>query len=290
MRNSSFMRYAIPSCMAIGITLAASPAAAQGGIGGNAGPGLPVASGSPSGADAATATLMIGLSGSTDGVLMSLNPFSVVTTIPGMFTDMSGLSWLPGSAIFSMTGGHADNGNLYHLLGSGLLVGPIPTTGYSTISGLSWVNGGSMLVGTGSNGISFVTDRLVYINAFTGACTDNGPLGGAIDGVDSLAQNPLTGTVYMSTGYAYDGSPGDILTVNLATGLGSDTGQDFSPMPNCTVAGMSFDLGGTGYISIGCGAGNGGNVYSWNPSGTAISLLGNGTGFSASMNDIQALF
>jgi hypothetical protein len=282
--NRTFRKpLAVASITALGIATAVSMGFAQDGTGGNRGTATPVTAPS-AGIPAPTANLLIGTANfGGDGVLMQASPFAVLGTFPGLFNNMSGLSNLPGTAIFSLGGGMSSGGQLFHFLGNGSLVGPFPT-GYPSCSGLAWVNGGGALVG--SAGMATIADGLIYINPLTGASTTNGTYGSGIGGLDSIAQDPTTGTLYGSTGFFYDGSPGDVITINITTGLATDTFTDMTPTPSCTVSGMSFDISGQGFVSTGC---NGpGNVYSWNTSTNAITLLGAGS--TGSMTDIQALF
>jgi hypothetical protein len=143
----------------------------------------------------------------------------------------------------------------------------------------------------GSAQVSTIADGLIHINPVTGASTGSGTYGSGVGGIDAIAQDPTSGILYGSTGFFYDGSPGDKITINIATGLATDTFTDMSPQPPCTVGGMSIDLSGQGYVSMGgggVGCGGSGQVYSWNIATNAITLLGDtGTG---SVTDIQALF
>jgi len=273
---------------------AVSLGVAQDGTGGNRGTptvgNQPIAA--PSGADAPSANLMAALGGgaTTDAILLGVFPFSIQLTIPGFFpTNLSGLSNLPGSFIFSMSGGMGDGGNIYHFLPNGNFVG-VGATGFASVPGLAWVNAGTTLLG--SAGVVTIGDGLIIINPLTGAgqtVSAGGTYGGGVGGLDCIAQNPIGGKLYGSTGFFFDGTPGDVIEINISTGTAAKTGV-MSPTPSCTVAGMAFDDGGTGYISIGCGPGSGGNIYSWDTTTNSILLLGNGTGAAKSITDIEAIF
>lgn len=270
---------------------AVSLGVAQDGTGGNRGTpqvdNQPAAT-TPSGADAPTGNFLAALGGgfaTTDGYLITAAPFSSLT-LPGIFpASLSGLSNLPGTFIFSMSGGMADGGNLYHFLPNGNFVG-VGASGFGAVSGLAWDPAGSTLYGTVT--VAALADGLITLNPLTGAGTLVGPMGGAA-GIDAIAFQPTTGTLFGSTGFFFDGSPGDEIVINPATGAASKTGV-MTPTPTCTVAGMAFDDAGTGYISIGCGAGSGGNIYSWDPSTNAITLMGNANGSAKSVTDIEAIF
>jgi hypothetical protein len=271
---------------------AVSLGVAQDGTGGNRGTpqvvNQPVAT-TPSGADAPTANLLAAIGGgpTADGYLLQAAPFSVLLTLPAIFpASLSGLSNLPGTFIFSMSGGMADGGNLYHFLPNGNFVG-VGASGFSAVPGLAWNLTGSTLYGTTT--VAILSDGLITLNPLTGAGTLVGPMGGGVGGIDAIAFQPTSGTLFGSTGFFFDGSPGDEIVINPTTGAASKTGV-MSPTPTCTVAGMAFDDAGTGYISIGCGPGSGGNIYSWNPTTNSITLLGNANGSSKSVTDIEAIF
>jgi hypothetical protein len=286
----SFTTRVLAGMTALGLFTA--PALAQGGTGGNAGTSDQTTVEAPpfKSGQAPTANLIIGTAnGGNDGVLMTVSPFSA-TLLPGLFTNMSGLSNFPGTAIFSMTGGMSNGGNLYHFLGNGTLVGPLPT-GFSSVPGLAWVTSGAGTELVGSAAVSIIGDGLIKINPITGASTTSGTYGGGIGGVDAIAQDPISGILYGSTGYFYDGNPGDKITINIATGAGTDTFTDMSPIPPCVVGGMTFDISGQAYISMGgggVGCAGAGRVYTWNTVTNAIALVGDGA--VGSLTDIQALF
>ena len=264
---------------------------AQDGSGGNRGTPPPVsrrtavtvAAPIPSG------NLLAAISGgpTADAYLMSVSPFSVLLTLAGHFpANLSGLSNLPGTAIFSMTGGMGDGGNLYYSLPNGSFVGVGPS-GFGAVPGLAWNPTGTVLYGTAA--VSVPAAGLIFFPGGLPPASMIGPFGGGIGGIDAIAFQPTTGTLFGSTGFFYDGSPGDEIVMNPATGAAAKTGV-MIPEPPCTVAGMAFDDGGTGYISIGCGSGLGGNIYSWNPTTNVITLLGNANGSTKSVTDIEAIF
>jgi hypothetical protein len=198
--------------------------------------------------------------------------------------NSSGASLQPGTRNLFISGGMTDGGNIYLAAGTdSVLVGP---SGFSAISGLAWNPAGTTLYGTVT--VSVLADGVVTINPLTGAATLLGPMGGGIGGIDSLAFNPATGVLFGSTGFFFDGSPGDEITINPATGAATKTGV-MTPAPSCTVAGMDFDSDGTGYVSIGCGAGSGGNVYAWNPTTNQITLIVNASGSAGSVSAVEVI-
>jgi hypothetical protein len=207
------------------------------------------------------------------------------TEVAGTATaHLSGMARQPGTRFYYASGGMTDGGNIYTLSpGGATLVGP---SGFAAVSGLAWNAAGTELYGTVT--VAALADGLVSINPLTGAASLIGPMGGGVAGIDSLGFDTTTGTLYGSTGFFFDGSPGDEIVINPATGAASKTGV-MSPTPTCTVAGMTFSDTGTGYISIGCGAGSGGDVYTWNPATNAISLIINATGFSGSGSAVEVV-
>jgi hypothetical protein len=214
---------------------------------------------------------------------LTTNP--VTTTLQGAITPhISGMARQPGTRNYLLSGGMTDGGNIYGLAGSGAVgIGP---SGFSAVPGMTWNPAGTTLYGTVT--VAILADGLITINPLTGAGTLVGPMGGGIGGIDSLGWDPVTNTMFGSTGFFFDGSPGDEIVINPATGAASKTGV-MSPTPTCTVAGMSFTTSGVGYISIGCGPGAGGNVYSWNPTTNAITLITNVTGSAASASSIEVV-
>jgi hypothetical protein len=214
-----------------------------------------------------------------------------VTTLPATSTvvgslspHISGLARQPGTRNYFLSGGMTDGGNIYGLTGAGAVgIGP---SGFSAVPGMAWNPSGTTLYGTVT--VSILADGLITINPLTGAGTLVGPMGGGVGGIDSLGFDPVTNTLFGSTGFFFDGSPGDEIVINPATGAASKTGV-MSPTPTCTVAGMGFSNSGVGYISIGCGPGSGGNIYSWNPTTNAITLITNATGGAGSASGVEVV-
>lgn len=249
--------------------------------------------------------LLVGLApdigaGTTDAILMTgFGGTFASFKVPGIFpvTSLAGLTHLPGTGIFSISSGNVDGGQIYHILSNGAFVGVGPT-GYASCPALVWGGPAGPLFGVVES-LGSIGNSLAYINPFTGAATELDPFGGfgsGITGVDAIAIDPTTGTMYGSTGFDYDGSPGDVITIDTTTGKATDTGIDILDAsgnpPICTVAGMCFDLQGTMYVSIGCGqlvGGLGGDVYSVDTTTFTATLLGNVTG-GQSVSDLEAIF
>jgi hypothetical protein len=287
--NTKFSKLLAPSAALLAAASLYSIGLASQGDGGNnaASAGVipaqsPLVTSAAAGGASALLVLGPGVAGTT-GYLVHTSPPS--TSVAGTATPhLSGLARQPGTRTYFASGGMSDGGNIYTLNPSGaVLVGP---SGFAAVSGLAWNGAGTALYGTVT--VSILADGLVQINPLTGAATLIGPMGGGVGGIDALGFDPTTGTLYGSTGFFFDGSPGDEIVINPATGAASKTGV-MSPTPTCTVAGMTFSDTGTGYISIGCGAGSGGDVYTWNPATNSISLVINATGFSSSASAIEVM-
>ena len=289
MRNRMKM-VAVSATVLSAATLGSVALAVQGGTGGN------------NAASAGVVPTQEAIGGSTSavgpaGVLAAISPQGANTVVYRVLTSppsatvvssptvhLSGLARQPGTRNYYASGGMTDGGNLYQLTGSGVLM--LGASGFSAVSGLAWNPAGTTLYGTTT--VSILADGLITLNPLTGAGTLVGPMGGGVGGIDSLGFDPVSNTLFGSTGFFFDGSPGDEIVINPATGAASKTGV-MSPTPTCTVAGMGFSNTGTGYISIGCGPGSGGNIYSWNPTTNAISLIINASAGAGSVSGVDVV-
>ena len=275
---------------ALGGAAALSLSLAQDGSGGNNGtptqPQARASASASSGADTPSGNfLAITAVGGGGGVLMNATTGAVPLAIPGLFDNASGLSNLPGSSIFTMSGGMASGGRISHFLTNGSIVN-VGASGFTSVPACEWV-GGTLY---GSAAVTSIGDGLILIDPFTGAGTLVGTgYGGGIVGIDSLGYDTTTNTLWGSTGFFFAGTPGQEIIINPISGLATFTGVTMTDSagfgPSCTVAGMTFDLSGQGYIGIGCGVGD---VYSWNPGGSITYLGNNGQGGSSS--GVQAVF
>jgi len=249
---------------------------------------LPVSSSPPQ----AGASVLVGTEpagSSTTLRLITTAPFSS-TSIPGPPTRLAAISRFPTELVLSCTGGWDDGGNLYHLFPNGnvYVAGP---TGYGSVPALAWDSTGAVLWGVTGG---FSGADLVSLDPFTGAATKIGATG--VVGIESLADRPSTGVLYGVTGWHYDGTPGDVFTIDKATGAATDTGFDLEDSPGggapCTVSGLAFSNdGSTGYASIGCGGwGPGaGMLYRFTPGTFALTPVGQATG-GGSMSGVTVIF
>lgn len=280
--------FAVSATMLSAATLYSVGLASQGGQGGNSAASagvIPEQAAIGGGSSAAGPASILGVIGGG-----GLSIYKVTTSPPSsvaagaMSAHVSGLARQPGTRNYFASGGMTDGGNLYVVTPTGgLLIG---ATGFSAVPGMTFNPAGTTLYGTTT--VSILADGLITVNPVTGAGALVGPMGGGIGGIDSLGFDPTTNTMYGSTGFFFDGSPGDEIVINPATGAASKTGV-MTPTPTCTVAGMAFSNSGVGYISIGCGAGSGGNVYSWNPATNGISLIINATGGASSASGVEVV-
>ena len=93
----------------------------------------------------------------------------------------------------------------------------------------------------GANGAAGnASTNLFTIDPTSGAATTIGPIGFAVTG---LAFNPLTGTLYGSTGNQSPASPGSLITINPSTGAGTLVGP--FGLPGQTMADLTFTSNGT---------------------------------------------
>lgn len=210
------------------------------------------------------ADLLIGLNpgGTNTNVLrIQLSPFSASTIGPAGFPSLSGLTFQPGTSTLFASSGTQDGGRLFTLdtaTGAATLLGP---TGFRAVPGLEFGPGGVLygsadVAGGEANG-------LIAINPVTGQGTLVGLYGSVgptvIDDISGLAFDPTTRSLYGSTGPAFDGTPGDLFTINLATGLATRVGSlteagTGAGLP-VALTGLAFDSSGNLYGSLGGGDG-----------------------------------
>ncbi|MCZ6596266.1 MAG: hypothetical protein O7B99_01360, partial [Planctomycetota bacterium] len=160
----------------------------------------------------------------SNGFLMNASPFSVQQALPNFFpTPLSGMAKQSGSLFFTFTGAFGEGGNVYHMPPGGgfILAGP---GGFGVgLAGLAYDSTGALWA---SGDAFIVNDALYVIDIVTGLATGVGGFGSNICGVDGIAEDPTTNTLYGFTGFCYDGSPGDVLIIDKGTGAATDTGID----------------------------------------------------------------
>jgi hypothetical protein len=244
---------------------------------------------------ALAAALALGLPGSSAAVsLIGLNP---VSSPPGVFATgpthvlgiqtspfsvapmgtvqgemLSGLGMQPGTGILFASSGNngAHNGSLFRLdptTGTATLIGSIG--GIAAVPDIAFDSDGT-LYGSGFDG-------LIRINPSTAAPTIVGLFGSSggltIRGLDGIAIHPLTGTMYGTSNNLFDGTPGDLFTINKTTGAATRVGQlkaGTQLLPNA-LAGLAFDPAGNLFGSLG---GGDGRIISISVSTLSYSYLG----------------
>lgn len=193
----------------------------------------------------------------------------ITTDLPGAtvigssgFGSLSGMDTQPGTGTVFASSGFSDGGRLFTVdlnTGAATLVGP---TGFPAVPGLAFdPNTGALYGSADTTGLG-VSDGLISIDPLTGAGLAIGTYGfsGAnqIGGIDAIAFDPLSGVLIGASGFFFDGSAGDIFTINPVTGAATLLGQLVNASgqtPPATLAGLAFDPDGRLYGSLGSGDG-----------------------------------
>ncbi len=196
----------------------------------------------------------------------------------------SGLDFNPlnDSLICSTGYGTGSGSNLYYIdksSGQAVLLG---STGYRAIAGLAFDSNGK-LFGTASASLvnGDAVTQLIRINSLTGLASEidtirlNTNSSILVDGIDGIAFNPSSNILYGMSGYAFDGSPGDVLTIDtttaVATLLGSVLELGSGNPLTASVAGLSFDASGQLFASMGT---NDGRIISIDLTNFTFTYLG----------------
>lgn len=245
-------------------------------------------------------------SSSSDTRLLGIEtgPFSYtelgLTAVP----NISAIDFHPFTGVlYGTTGFGNDNvGWLYTISTTNWTSTLVGDTGYTSVSGLSFDDNtgilyGSATIGIPSNSSPDMAARLVTINTSTGAATLVGAYGASgsnvIRGMDSLAVNPLTGTLYGIVNNLFDSSADDFFQIDKLTGaatrVGSltETGTGFSPPKPIT--GLDFDSAGNLYGSLG---GNDGRIVSIDLNTLQYTYLGDarpGSTANGSQNSVSSI-
>ena len=207
--------------------------------------------------------------GGDSGLLgIQTSPFSVQTNglvsvqtngLAGGVRGLSGLDFQRGTGTLFASTGFRDGGRLFTidtLTGAASLVG---TTGFSAVPGLAFDLDGT-LYGSAALGLpspEVVSDRLIRIDPDTGVGVEIGFFGtddfGRIGGLDGIAVDPTSGTLYGVSGGFYLGGEGVIFTIDTSTGAATRVGQILNEgiSTGKTVAGLAFDSEGNLFGSLG---------------------------------------
>lgn len=200
--------------------------------------------------------------GTNSNVLdITLHPFSATLLGPSGVRSLSGLDFQPGTGVLFASSGTQGSGRLFTLdttNGTATLIG---STGFAAVPGLSFGPGGRLygsadVAGGEANG-------LILLHPATGQGTLVGLYGSigqtVVDDISGLAFNARTGILYGSTGPAFDGTPGDLVSIHPTTGqatlLGSLTEAGTGALLPVALTGIAFDSLGQLYGALGGGDG-----------------------------------
>lgn len=210
------------------------------------------------------ATILYGLKGG--GQLLEIDTYATAgsTVGPTGVSSLSGMDVQPGTGTVFASSGFLDGGQLYTIdltTGATTLIGP---TGFAAVPAIAFDPATGILYGSAATASDAVSMRLITINPVTGAGTSVGLFGNwggnTVGGLDSLAFHPTTGVLYAGTGSFFDGTPGDIFTIDTTTGAATLLTSLHAPGSSAlipgTLAGLAFDPVGRLYGSIGSINGN----------------------------------
>ncbi len=177
--------------------------------------------------------------------------------------SLSGLDVQPATGVLYASGGNTDGGHLYTVDPSSVAATLVGPTGFPNVPGLAFDLNGDLYGAAYVAGPSLNANGLIQIDAATGAGTLIGTFGVVggfpVRGMNALAIEPFTGTLIGSTNAAYDGTTGEMWTIDKATGaaslLGTLTEMNTGAIPPATVAGLTFDEAGRLFGSFGGGDG-----------------------------------
>ncbi len=212
----------------------------------------------------AVTLIALGPTGSVDTTVVSVDTQPFGTTNLGLagVPSLSGLSVEPFTGTLFASSGQSSGGLLGTLdPGTGLFA-LIGATGATAVPGLAFAPDGT-LYGTADTDGAGGSDALVRIDTSTGLATVVGPLvlppATPVPGLDALAFDPRGRQLYATTGFGFDGTPGDLVRVDPASGavtlLGSLADACTGAGVTGTLAGLAFDASGNLYGSLGGGDG-----------------------------------
>ena len=214
------------------------------------------------------------------------DPFSFTTIgAAGGGERLSGLDYQPGTnTLFASSGfGGPNPGSLFTVdadTGMATLVGT--GTGFDSVPGIAFNNSGTLF---GSAADASFGDTLITIDPVSGAGTVVGSFGGGFEGIDGIAFDPTSDTLYGIGGPGFD----QLFTIDTTTGaatlLGSLTEAGTGdPLPGADFfAGLTFDASGNLFASL--GAGNG-EIAGIDIANLEFTLLGDATPGGGSVSDI----
>ena len=177
--------------------------------------------------------------------------------------SLSGLDVQPATGVLYASGGNTDGGHLYTVDPAAVTATLVGSTGFPNVPGLAFDLNGDLYGAAHVSGPSLNANGLIQIDVNTGAGTLVGSFGAVggfpVRGMNALAVEPFTGTLIGSTNAAYDGTTGEMWTIDKTTGaaslLGTLTDMTTGAIPPATVAGLTFDETGRLFGSFGGGDG-----------------------------------
>jgi hypothetical protein len=227
--------------------------------------------------------------GTTKLVRIESFPWSSTTVGSTGFNSLRGLEY--DSATGDLFAGQVSSGaipipnaSLYRLnpvSGVATSVGITTTKG---LAGLAVAGGGNLFASVVvASTLLAPPSILATISGINGATTILGPFdpAGTIKDIQGLAIHPVSSVLYGTTGPAYDGTPGDLFTLDKSTGAATLVGsiQEFgtgSPVQN-VLGGLAIDSAGAMYGSLG---NNDGRVIVIDPSTLTFVAYGDAGGVS----------
>jgi hypothetical protein len=216
--------------------------------------------------------------------VLTASPFS--TAIVGLtgVTALSGLDFAPDTGVLYGSTGNGDGGRLFTVdpdTAVGTLVG---ATGFAAVSGIVFDVDGT-LYGSASL-LGGVADTLIRINPATGAAVTVGAYGAGIGGIDALEIDFSTGNLIGTSGFFFDGTPGDVFVIDKGTGaarlIGSLTERTLRTTLGATLAGLTW----VGSDLIGSLGGGDGSILGIDLGAFTWTLLGDGTPGGGSISDL----
>lgn len=226
-------------------------------------------------------------SANTELLYVATAPFSVLAVGMTGRPALASLEHQPRTGVLFAAGGNQDGGNLYTLdsqSGTATLVGP---TGFNAVPGLCFALDGALYGTATIAGGGIASNGLIAIDPWSGAATVVGSFGLAnglnVQGLEDLAVDPFSGNVLATTNFNFDGTPGDLFSVDLATGqatfLGSLVESGLGVPLAVPIAGLSFDRSGQLFGSLGNGDGR---IVSIDRTALTFSVIGDAANGSVS--------
>jgi hypothetical protein len=197
---------------------------------------------------------------------ITTSPFSVSTIgAAGLGARLSGLDFQPGTSnLFATSGkGGTNHGHLFSINVATGEATEIGDTNFGGVSGLAIDSDGTFYASASeTTSGNDLPDRLITIDPITGEGTEVGIYGNSgsaeIDGIDALAFDPISGTLY---GSGVEPGYDQLITIDKTTGAATVLGQLTQAGSGGTInlpealVGLAFDSSGNLFGSVGAGDG-----------------------------------